>query len=361
MRLTRLTQGGFASTLILVSEMKVALYPILGVTRDYLDDPFDLSALPATILPNVTIEDVKSMFNDKSFDLWRGYIAKREQESLQRVRFAIVCRYSDDFVRARFHPDQDAEKLVRYMGVCLRLIRPMQQDASFIRGKILPDSTLEVQHFEIPHQEAGVPAVQRLFRLRNQDVTRLQIVAPLFMAAMSGEFWKFRMAVDLHESGHFLHTFWKARFSLWCSAIEALYTSNSHEHKGSLVAKERIKWFLSPKTRIYELGDIQIGQPDITTTIGDIVDDLYELRNSVAHGDRTPDKFFVAERSEYEQDVTLAEALTEAASRIIRASSLRILEDNLLEEFANGPASETYFGSKGLTRSALYARLKAKL
>ena len=34
------------------------------------------------------------------------------------------------------------------------------------------------------------------------------------------------------------------------SAIEALYTSKSPEHKGSLVAKERIKWFLGPNTAI---------------------------------------------------------------------------------------------------------------
>jgi hypothetical protein len=93
----------------------------------------------------------------------------------------------------------------------------------------------------------------------------------------------------------------------------------------------------------------------------DVIDDLYELRNSVAHGDKTPDKFFITARNEYGQDVTLAEALTEAASRIIRASLLRILEDNLLNEFASGPASEVYFGSAGLTRSALHAKSKMLL
>ena len=341
-----------------MSENLIALYPILGVTGDWLDDPFDLSQLPATLVPSVTIEDGKAFFNSGSFDLWSGYLSKRERESLERVRFAIVCRYNDDYGGPHYQTNQSAEATVRLMGACLRLIRPMQQDAAFIGGKILPDSTVYIRRFDIP-VEIGVPAVQRLFRLRNCDVTRLQKVALIFMDAMHGEFWKFRSSIEFYDWGHFHHLYWKARFSLWCSAIEALYTSNRPEHKGSLVAKERIKWFLGPDTLIYEPGDIQDGQPEVATTVGEVVDDLYELRNVIAHGDKTPEKFWITARTEYGEAVKLAEMLTEAASRIIRASLLRILEDNLLKHFADGLASEVFFGAQGLTKAALYARLGA--
>ena len=300
---------------------------------------------------------MRPLFDEKTFDLWKNHLAKREIESLQRVRFAIVYRYSDNYGQPNFQSDQSVEKLLRYVGACLRLIRPMEQDSIIIRGRVLPNTMLDVHGFQVPG-EIGVPAVQKLFRLRNRDLTRLQKVVPLFMVAVEGKFWKFRMSLEFHDWGHFMHSYWKARFSLWCSALEALFTSNSSEHKGSLVAKERIKWFLGPKTLIYEPGDTQVGldQPSPTTTIEDVIDDLYELRNSVAHGDKTPDKFFVPARSEYGQDVTLAEVLNEAASRIIRASLLRILEDNLLNEFADGPSSETYFGAHNLTRSKLKGR-----
>ena len=126
------------------------------------------------------------------------------------------------------------------------------------------------------------------------------------------------------------------------------------------MAKERIRWFLGPDTRIYEPGDIQGGQPEVKTTIGEVLDDLYELRNVIAHGDRTPDKFWVTARSEYDEPVKLAEMLTETASRIIRGSLLRILEENLLQYFADGPASEAFFGAQGLTKSLLYAKLNAQ-
>jgi hypothetical protein len=336
-------------------ETLVALYPILGVTGDWLDDPFDLGQLPASILPGVNIEDGKTFFSPNFLDTWNGYISKREREALERVRFAIVCRYDDD---CRDETNKTAETKVRWMAACLRLIRPMPQDAAFIGGRILPDTTVQIQRFDIP-VEIAVPAVQKLFRLRNRDVKRLQGVAPIFMDAMNGQCWKFRSSIELYDWGHFHHLYWKARFSLWCSAIEAIYTSNASEHKGSLVAKERIKWFLGGDTLIYEPGDIQDNQPELMTTVGGIVDDLYELRNVIAHGDKTPDKFFVIARSEYGEDVTFAGTLIEAASRIIRASLLRILEDNLLKHFVDGPASEAFFGAERLTRSALYEKQNA--
>ncbi len=51
--------------------MRVTLYPINAVTQGWQNDPFDHSKLPAQIVPGVTIEDVKSMFNVETFS-WVG-------------------------------------------------------------------------------------------------------------------------------------------------------------------------------------------------------------------------------------------------------------------------------------------------
>src|SRR5271166_701748 len=99
-------------------ENLIALYPILGVTGDWLDEPFDLSQLPTPIVPGVTIEDGKTFFNSSAFDLWNGDISKRERESLARVRFAIVCRYDDDYGGPDYRTNETAEKTVRLMGAC---------------------------------------------------------------------------------------------------------------------------------------------------------------------------------------------------------------------------------------------------
>jgi len=87
-------------------------------------------------------------------------------------------------------------------------------------------------------------------------------------------------------------------------------------------------------------------------TIADVLDDLYEVRNYVAHGDRVPDRFFLPEPSVY-RDITRLHILEEAASFIVRTSLLKILKDDLLEHFRGGPESQAYFAAHGLTNSQL--------
>jgi hypothetical protein len=338
-------------------ENRIALYPIPGIAQGWDDEPFDLSALPATIVPNVTVENTSSFLNEDAFDWLKGEMGRYDLDAMRSVRYAIVHRYQPKAIDVGGESDQVAEALVRNLSACLRLIRPMRQRASFMRGVVQSDGKLQVGHFEHPSDLMEVPDVQKLFVLRNRDLDHFKTVGHDFLRAMEGEFWKFRLAVQFHEAGHFSHLYWKGRFSLWCSAVEALFTSNTKDHRGSLVAKERIKWFLGAKTSIYAPGDFPSSSLDVqpSITIGDVIDDLYELRNCVAHGDKTPDRLFKEKRVGLGQNVTLVEVLHEAISFIIRASLLRILDENLLSHFANGPASEGYFGGYGLTHSALKA------
>jgi hypothetical protein len=95
-------------------------------------------------------------------------------------------------------------------------------------------------------------------------------------------------------------------------------------------------------------------------TIGQLVDDLYEMRNFMAHGDRIPDRFFNdAARSGFNGQVRKWEMLTEAASFIIRASLQKILRDGLLDYFADAGPAEAHFAAHNLTKSGLRAARRA--
>jgi hypothetical protein len=172
-----------------------------------------------------------------------------------------------------------------------------------------------------------------------------------------GEFWTFCVAVQFHELGHFQALDWKARYLLWRSAIESIYTSHDWEHQGSLVATSRIKWLLGENTSIFAPGDISNLVHDPHITIGQAVDDLFEMRNFMAHGDRIPDRFFNdAPRSGFNGQVRKWEVLTEAASFIIRASLLTILR------FADAGPAEAYLPLRlsrsphGVPRGVPYSR-----
>jgi hypothetical protein len=349
--------------------MRFTLYPFAGVADELDDEPFDLDTIPVDITDTVRIEAVQERFRQDAFDHARQMLGDEIVESMRRVRYALVHRYDP---RPIIDPatgqtigeqirNQDSEQLVRELAACLRLIRPMRQHALSMRGTIREDGTFDVTGFDVPTLHLiEVPEAQKLFTVRNRDADNLRGFAPSFLRAMRGEFWKFRMAVQFHELGHFQPLDWKARYLLWCSAIESIYTSHHWEHQGSLVATSRIRWFLDADTSIYAPGDISRLLQDPHITVGAIVDDLYEMRNYLAHGDKIPDRFFSEVlRHGFNGQVYKREVLLEAASFIIRTSLLKILRDNLLDHFADAGSAEAYFGAHNLTKPALRAQARA--
>ena len=341
---------------------KITLYPIYALADAIDGQPFNHSVLPFEIMEGITIEAVSPMFNDETFAWVRNELGRRDLADVQGVRYAIVHRYRTDDPIEGGNPDQQSEKLVKNLAACLRLIRPMRQRASLMRGKLRENGTIDMQHFEHPVDLLEVPEVQKLFHLRNSDAELLRAVANEFLRAMRGEFWKFRMAVEFHEAGHFQDWYWKARYLLWCSAVEAIFTSRDWEHRGSLVAKERVKWFLGANTSIYEPGDIPDFVPQLNITIGDVVDDLYRVRNLIAHGDRIPDEFFQRQmRQGLNGALNVLAVLNEAVSFIVRKSLLRVIQDNLLDHFASAGAAENYFALAGLTLSGIRQRQRQQV
>ncbi len=339
---------------------KITLYPIYALADAIDGQPFDCSVLPIQIVEGVRIEHVSAILNDETFAWVGNALGRRDLENARAVRYAIVHRYHTDDEAEGGALDDQSEALVRNLAACLRLIRPMRQRASLMRGELREDGSINLGYFEHPVDLLEVPEVQKLFHLRNRDVELLRVVADEFLRAMRGEYWKFRMAVEFHEAGHFQDRYWKARYLLWCSALEAIFTSEDRQHRGSLVAKERIKWFLGANTSVYEPGDIPDFAPQANIAIGDVVDDLYRVRNFIAHGDRIPDEYFQRpmRQSLDNRDLNLLVVLHEAVSFIVRKSLLRIVQEDLLDHFAGADAAKTYFALAGLTLNAIGERMR---
>jgi len=351
--------------------MRFTLYPIHWVADRHLDpEPFDHHLLPFEIIENVRIEAVAERFRPGTFDLWRRGLGGDLVEVLERVRYAVVHRYNaqavieDDQVIGEAQHSQASEELLHTLAALLRLIRPMRQHAMMMRGNIRDeDGSFDVTGFDAPNLYIHeVPEVQKLFKLRNQDCHDLRRYATDFLRAMRGEFWKFRMAVQFYELGHFesLPGQWKARLSLWGSAVESIYTTNSRNHQGTLVATERIKWFMGENTNIYAPGDLTEFEVDPHLTVGQMTNAMYNVRNHLAHGDRIPDLYFSNRvRDGLNGSGMFMEVLFEAVSFIIRTSLVKILREGLLDHFANASAAEAYFDGHDLTNSKIRFRQHA--
>jgi hypothetical protein len=310
---------------------------------------------------HVFLEDIRPLIHENSFGWIRNHVSRKDIATLQSIRYALVCRYrpSDPHIGEQ---DSWAENRVRTAMSCLRIIRPMQESVGFMIGDVTAKDYLDIRHFENPRHLLEMPELEKLFTLRVQDLILLLRLLPAFEQAMAGDIWKFRMAVDFNQAAHFQDSYWKARFILKCSALEALYTSQSPQHKGGLVAKERIKFFLGEDTLIYEPGDVPdfLQQPELT--VGDIVDAVYEIRNAIAHGDRVPPKFRETElRQGVNGGLSAVVVATEAVSVFVRRSLKKILAENLLSQFESNESAEAFFGREGLTLSLLQSRKRTRM
>jgi hypothetical protein len=251
--------------------------------------------------------------------------------------------------------DKASEQRVFMLINLLRLIRPTRESAQNMHGNAREDGSFDVMGFAHPLDLIETPENQKLFAIRDKDVQELMALASRFLRGMRGEYWKFRMPVQFYELGHYQQFSPKARYLLWMSAIEGLYTSLVEQ--GSNVAKARIRWFLGAGTSIYPPGEISDLVADPGINIDGVLDELYKMRNYIAHGDRLPDSYFTgSRRAGIGGPVNLFSVLTEAASFIVRNSVLKILKDDLLEHFKGADEAKAYFASNGLSKKAIVAK-----
>jgi hypothetical protein len=354
-----------------VSDLKVSLFPIERIARDWLgstsDNNFDETLLPFQVLDDVYIEIISGKISNDEFDYCKRELGTETIKHLEKMEYAIVHRFpriakdpaTGDLILEN-ELEERSTQLVHEVIACLRLLRPIAQHAQFLGGTVTPDGRFAHFHFDNPVTFLTFLPNQKFFGVRTKDLHDLRTYAPLFRGALAGMFWKFRMAIDMYQSGFFQQSHWKARFFLWTAALESLFTSQSpgSQHSGTMVAKERVKFFLGPSTLIYPPGELTNFEPNPALTVEDVIGDIYCLRNHIAHGDKLPDHYYqAAGRPGFEgTSIVKGEMLLEAISSIIRQSLLKILRDNLLLHFADTPSSEAYFAANGLTKRDLQRR-----
>jgi hypothetical protein len=342
------------------------MYPIERTAKvlplGYDDDDFDPTILPVDILEGARIEDVSSLIGDEEFQIFSDLLGAESIKKLEKMKYVIIHRFPDYEIDAdgKFVTGhklfQRSQNVVAEIAACLRLIRPTSQHTQMCWGCIRDNGTLYNIAFNNPIDFVDAPENQKLFRVRTSDLHDLVLYAPLFRAAMHGPNWKFRMAVQMHEAGHFQNTDWKARFFLWTSALESLFTSQTidRQHAGSLVASERIKFLLGASSPIYPPGELTSLQENPNLSVADVIREIYCLRNHIAHGDKVPDCYFQQiGRDDFEGGIPKWAMLVEAISVVVRHSLLAILKRGLVSNFENGPSSERYFAANNLTRRDL--------
>jgi hypothetical protein len=335
---------------------KLTLYPVHGIAPNFVEDlPFDVSVLPASIVPGVTLEEIpRGFFTPDTFTIFREQIAARTIESFTDIRYALVHRFRGSFGTGEV--ETQSMFLVRTLSALLRIVRPMRQRFFAIQGTLRNDGKFEVGPFDHPEDYVELPEAHKLFHFRNQDLSTFQRLAGSFLRVMNGEYWPIRLAVQFHDLGYYTYQrYWKLSWFSWIAGIESLYTETDDEHAGQLVIKERLKRLVGTDTPVYEPGDVPsfLTQPE--QTVAGVVDAIYELRNYVMHGQRVPEVFYIQDgRQGVEGPLRRVEELLEALSFLLRKSIQLALDPNTAENFKDDNSRRVYFAP--LTKTKLLRR-----
>jgi hypothetical protein len=325
---------------------EIVIHPIYALQPDWFEiPPFDESILPLQLPEEVALEDVSSFFDKDAFTHMKGHMSDRDIKTLSSVKYALVRRFQreNDAIVVVAGRRKPLIEPVEALMACLRIIRPMRERLGLMRGFVRSDGSFDIRSFHSPYDVSEVPEVEKLFAVRTDDALLLKEIARTFLKAMSGEYWKVRMAVDFFQAGFFQTLYPKARFLLRCSAIDAIYSSQ--ELTNSNTQKSRIKRFLGSRICIYEPGDIPQSLPQAPDiTIKRVIEPIYQVRNCIAHGDRIPQKFLSETwRPGLNGSLNAMSVLDEAVSMISRKSLLKILQQNLIEHFKSSETADSFF------------------
>jgi hypothetical protein len=142
---SQIDAGKLASSsweVVLVSNMKISLFPIERIARDWLgstsNDNFDDTLLPFQVLDDVYVENISGKISDDEFDYCKRELGTETIKHLENVEYAIVHRFpriandpaTGDLIFETELEDRST-RLVQEVIACLRLIRPIAQHAQF--------------------------------------------------------------------------------------------------------------------------------------------------------------------------------------------------------------------------------------
>jgi len=136
------------------------------------------------------------------------------------------------------------------------------------------------------------------------------------------------VSLDFLEKFYLEYTSFRARHLFRVMALEALLCSEHDKDYGRQALKSKIPKLLGWHFDLYgpyQNDSIASRLPELALT-DNLIDDMYTLRNKVAHGDQMPPDWLKKYRSGFvDEDVSYASVLCEAAGSMLRLIWLKII------------------------------------
>lgn len=215
--------------------------------------------------------------------------------------------------------------------LCLRLIKPTKANFEPIQIQFKDTEQKKIDVFSVAHPSTiwpNVPDSESINSIALKDIHKLKELLPAFLDLAAKGPENVRRAVRHFNAGYSEVRDPTIQLVVWCMGIESLFSASDSENS-QLNLLSQIDEAVGLKTNIYEASSIDeyAGKPT-SVQVGDLIDDLFSLRNRFVHGGWIPNDW----KSRYPrtslsgEKVHYVDVLREVASFVLRRGILSHLE-----------------------------------
>jgi hypothetical protein len=319
---------------------KITIVPVGRLAERFADEQeFNPNDLPFALGSNVFLEDISQQMKSLDLELWsREYLSKHDVAKVQGWKHALVHRYSEEeYLHSA--PEAHSRELVHKMFVGLRVVRPSNVPFQYLHARVKPDGSFDPWGFSRAEMRLTVCGCDTWATIRPVDAKLLVAITPSLLRAYETKCLPITRAVNVLEVGY-NSRYLDVKQLLWVTGIEALFTSSTYN--GAPTVIRRLRHFLGSKTQIYNPVDFPRFLSMPTLSLKDVLEDIYSVRNRLAHGEWVPEEFM--NRPGHQGGTSsYAEILLEATGIALRLALIRILRDSLLEIFGDKDRLDKYF------------------
>jgi hypothetical protein len=320
---------------------KITITPVFGLPQPPMDDNDDFSSkdLPFEVWPGVYLAYIHEQMENTDFSLWaREYLSKEDVKKIQAWQYALVNYYDEE---QYLHGDSEAlsRELVHRIFIGLRIVRPSSVPYQYLHAQIGPDGGFEPSGFMRAEMRLTVFPCDSWAPVRRKDAEMLKAIVPALLEAYKTDCQPVIRAMRILEVGY-ISEFPDVKQLMWAIGLESLFTSD--KHSGAQLAIRRIRQFLGSKTRVYEQSDFQRHVSVPALTLKNVLGDIYDVRNKLAHGEWIPKEYL--DKPGYPRGArSYGDILLEATGIILRLALIKILRESLLETFGSKDNLDRHF------------------
>jgi hypothetical protein len=294
---------------------------------------FDFNArpnIPFQLTSDIVVDSLKGRLSTNNFMVWDKFVAERTIEFFTQMDSALVHRFYSS--PGTGQKEEESKDRLHKIFVCLRMIRPTRTPFAVVQFKLKDDHQPDVFSFIEADDPVSLilPESEVLNHFNGNDLVKLRDLLPKFFAVDSATDTEYvRRAIRYYETGYSELHDPVLQFTVWMMGIESLFSGSENVHE-PLAVQNRIKDAIGSEDIYRDFADRDLYHAE-TVLVSDIVKDLFTMRNHLVHGGWVPNEWINRKMRDSISGpaVNYADVLREAASFILRAGILKVVNERI--------------------------------